>query len=203
VGGRDPATAVCAGEMWSPTTQSWTTMASAAGHRMYHSTATLLPDGRVLTAGSGHNYFNNLAAFNAEIYSPAYLFKGARPTISSAPQKLGYNSSFFVGTTDGASIASVALIRNGSVTHSFNMDQRFVPLSFQQTAGGLTVQAPASANLAPPGTYMLFIVNSNGVPSVPPFVRFPAGYEDAQAPTAPTNLTANGSVGQASLSWSP
>jgi hypothetical protein len=168
---------------------------------LYHSTATLLPDGRVLVAGSGHNYFNDIAEFNGEIFSPAYLFKGARPTISSSPPMANYGKGFFVGTPDGASIASVSLIRNGAVTHSFNMDQRLVPLSFQQTAGGLTVQAPASANLAPPGTYMLFIVNSNGVPSVAPFVRLPAPYEDSSAPTAPSNLTASGGVGTVSLNW--
>src|SRR5207302_2605153 len=72
---------------------------------------------------------------------------------------------------------------------------------FTQTAGGLTVQAPASANLAPPGYYLLFIVNSNGVPSVAPFVRLPAPNADTQAPTAPTSLTATGGVGSISLSW--
>ena len=80
----------------------------------------------------------------------------------------------------------MSLIRNGSVTHAINMDQRFVPLTFTQGAGGLNVQAPADANLAPPGYYMLFIVNSNGVPSIAPFVRLPAAYEDTQPPTAPT-----------------
>jgi hypothetical protein len=96
----------------------------------------------------------------------------------------------------------VTLIRNGAVTHSFNMDQRYVPLTFQQAAGGLTVQAPADANLAPPGTYMLFIVNSNGVPSVAPFVRLPAAYEDSVAPSAPANVGAVAGTGSASLTWS-
>src|SRR6185312_529807 len=83
----------------------------------------------------------------------------------------------------------------------FNMDQTYVPRSFTQTSGGLTVQAPADANLAPPGYYMLFIVNSNGVPSVAPFVRLPAGYEDTQPPTAPTSLAATGAIGSVSLAW--
>ena len=202
IGGVNTANAVYPAEIWSPVTQTWTTLASEQVPRLYHSTATLLPDGRVLVGGSGHNYYNNIAAFNSEIFSPPYLFKGARPTITSAPSTLAYGSSFYVGTPDGASIASVSLIRNGAVTHSFNMDQRYVPLTFQQTAGGLTVQAPADANLAPPGTYMLFMVNANGVPSVAPFVRLPAGYEDKTVPTAPTNLTAAGSLGSATLSWS-
>jgi hypothetical protein len=202
IGGVNEATGVLAAELWSPSTKTWTTMSSEQIPRLYHSTALLLPDGRVLVAGSGHNYYNNVAQFNAEIYSPAYLFKGARPTVSSSPATANYNSSFFVGTPDAADIASVSLIRNGAVTHSFNMDQRLVPLTFQQTAGGLTVQAPSSANLAPPGTYMLFIVNSKGVPSVAPFVRLPAAYEDTTPPTAPANAAAVGGVGTVSLSWS-
>jgi hypothetical protein len=201
LGGYDPATAVFPAELWSPTTKTWTTMASEATPRMYHSTSLLLPDGRVLSAGGGHNFVNNADFFSSEIYSPPYLFKGARPTITTVAPTLSYNSSFFVGTPDGARIASVALIRNGAVTHEVDMDQRYVPLTFQQTAGGLTVQAPANANLAPPGVYMLFIVDSNGVPAVAPFVRFPAGYEDAQPPTAPGNLTASGAIGSATLNW--
>lgn len=188
-------------EMWSPATQAWSTMASIAEPRMYHSTALLLPDGRVLSAGGGRNGVSTADYLDAQIYSPPYLFKGARPTITSAPTTLSYNSGFFLATPDAASIASVALIRNGSDTHANNMDQRYVPLTFTQGTGGLNVQAPANANLAPPGYYMLFIVNSNGVPSIAPFVRFPAVYEDSQPPSAPTNLAATGGVGTAVLSW--
>ena len=82
-----------------------------------------------------------------------------------------YAGNLFVGTPDATNIASVALMRPASVTHAFNQDQRFVPLTFQQAAGGLTVQSPANANVAPPGYYMLFIVDTNGVPSVAPFVK--------------------------------
>jgi hypothetical protein len=78
-----------------------------------------------------------------------------------------------VATPDGSSIGTVSLLRLGAVTHSFNFDQRFLKLTFQQVSGGLSVQAPANANLAPPGYYMLFVVNTNGVPSVASMVRFP------------------------------
>jgi hypothetical protein len=198
IGGIDPATGVLPAELWNPTTMTWSTMASEARAREYHSTALLLPDGRVLVAGSGHNFANSYAEYSAEIYSPPYLFKGARPTITSSPTDMTYGSSFFVGTPDAANIASVSLIRNGSVTHSFNMDQERIPLSFTQTAGGLTVQAPPDAATAPPGYYMLFIVNSSGVPSVAPLVHVPG---DSQPPTAPINLTASGAVGAVNLSW--
>ena len=199
IGGLTASRGVLAPELWSPATRTWTTMASMQVPRMYHSTALLLPDGRVLSAGGGR-LADATSNFNAEVYSPAYLFKGPRPVIVSTPSTLTYGAAFFVGTPDGADIALVALVRNSSVTHSFNMDQRYVPLAFTATSGGLNVQAP-DGDTAPPGYYMLFIVNSNGVPSVAPFVRFAAPYEDSQAPTAPTGVTASGTLGGARVRW--
>ena len=76
-----------------------------------------------------------------------------------------------VQTPDAASIGSVSLVRLGSVTHSFNTNQRIVPLPFTAGAGALSVQTPADANLAPPGHYMLFILNTSGVPSVASIVQ--------------------------------
>jgi hypothetical protein len=138
--------------------------------RLYHSTALLLPDGKVLLAGGGRFGVNQ---FSAEVFSPPYLFKGPRPTITSAPATLQYNTTFTVGTPNGAS-AKISLLRLGAVTHSFNFDQRFLQLEIQGVvSGGLSVRAPANANLAPPGYYMLFLVNSNGVPSVAKIVQFP------------------------------
>jgi hypothetical protein len=203
IGGLTPSMGVLPAELWSPATNSWTTLPGMAMPRMYHSTALLMPDGRVLVAGGGRL---NVATdyLNAEIYSPSYLFKGARPTVTSAPSTVSYGASFFVGTPDADSIASVTMVRNGSVTHSFNMDQRYVPLTFTRTAGGLTVQAPVDGNTAPPGHYMLFIVNNQGVPSVAPIVRCFGSVGpsvDTLAPSAPTALSAAGSVGSAVLNW--
>jgi chitodextrinase len=187
-------------ELWSPTTETWKTMAKMQAQRVYHSTAILLPDGRVLVGGSGRSgYIAN--QLNVEIYSPPYLFKGPRPTISSPLGTIQYATSFFVGTPDASRITAVSLIRLGSVTHHFNQNQRFMNLTFTQTSGGLTVQGPQNGNYAPPGYYMLFLVDSNGIPSTASFVRLPAPYEDTQPPTAPTNLTATGSVGSATLNW--
>jgi hypothetical protein len=141
--------------------------------RLYHSTALLLPDARVLVAGGGR--FNGVNEptdqLNSEIYSPPYLFKGARPVISSAPATIQYATSFSITTPDASQITSAALIRLGAVTHAFDQNQRYVPLTLQQATGGLTLQSPSSANLAPPGYYMLFIVNSNGVPSIASIVK--------------------------------
>ena len=166
------ANAVYAAELWSPTTQTWTTMASMHTPREYHSTALLLPDGRVLQSGMGADFGNVPDEDSAEFFSPPYLFKGARPTISQAPPaQIQYGTGFFVGTPDAANIKSAVLIRTGAVTHFFDQNTRYVPLTFQQTSGGLTLTAPADAYQAPPGYYMLFLVNNNGVPSVAPFVQ--------------------------------
>ena len=101
--------------------------------------------------------------------SPPYLFKGARPVITQAPSQISYGTNFFVATPDGVTITGATFIRTGAVTHFFDQNARFVPATVQLATGGLTVSAPANANLAPPGYYMLFIVN--GVPSVAPIVR--------------------------------
>src|SRR6185295_4548341 len=130
-----------------------------------------------------------------------YLFKGARPTISGAPDLIQYGAPFSVSTPDAANIASVSLIRPGAVTHGFDEDQRFLSLGFTAGPGSLTIQAPANANLAPPGYYMLFLVSSAGVPSVAAFVHFGAPGTDTVPPTAPAGLTGQGAIGSATLSW--
>jgi hypothetical protein len=108
---------------------------------------------------------------NYEIFSPPYLFKGARPTITSAPAAVGYGQTFLVGTADAANISKVSWIRLGSVTHAFDQNQRFSQLAFTQDPGGLLVTAPSNGNLAPPGHYLLFFLNGSGVPSVARIVR--------------------------------
>ena len=169
----DAGTAVRQAEMWSPATYQFSRLASMVTPRLYHSTVLLLPDGRVLVSGGGRFDDGNAPTdqLSAEIYSPPYLFNGARPVISAAPSTIPYAANFTVTTPDALQIASAALVRLGAVTHAFDQDQRYVPLTFQQATGGLTVHSPSSANLAPPGYYMLFIVNSNGVPSVASIVK--------------------------------
>jgi hypothetical protein len=167
-GFNDPAGVVRAAELWHPATGTWTTLASSAVVRVYHSTALLLPDGRVLYSGSGDGDLGAEADERSyELYSPPYLFNGARPTITGAlPPSAGYGLTQVVNTPDGPEIAQVTLIRLGSVTHAFDQSELLVPLSFSRVATGLTINLPASRTAAPPGPYMLFLVNANGVPSV-------------------------------------
>ncbi|MBM4074739.1 MAG: DUF1929 domain-containing protein, partial [Planctomycetes bacterium] len=164
------ANPVLAAEVWNPETEDWTTLESMQITRGYHSTAVLLPDGRVLSSGGGQGAGATIVHNDAELFSPPYLFNGTRPTIQNAEDALVYGQSFVIESPDAASITKVSLIRLPSVTHSFD-NQRFVNLGFTVTATGLSVQAPALATVAPPGHYMLFILNGNGVPSIGKIVQ--------------------------------
>ena len=155
-------------ELYDPVSATWTDMAPQAAPRMYHSTALLLPDGRVLSAGQSQGTKQT----TGEIFSPPYLFAGARPAISSAPTSVGYNQELTISTPDFASIKRVALVKPGAVTHSNNFDQRYVDLTYTSNgSSGLGATSPPDSNHAPPGWYMLFILNSAGVPSIASWVQ--------------------------------
>ncbi|WP_233149737.1 carboxypeptidase regulatory-like domain-containing protein, partial [Kineosporia sp. A_224] len=164
--GDSEASAVLPAEIWNPQTRTWSTLGPMTEARMYHSSAVLMLDGRVLTAGG-----EATGRLHAQIYTPPYLLKGPRPTISSAPAVAGYGTSLAVTTPDTASITSVALVRLGAATHAWDQNQRYVPLKFTPTPTGVTATAPANGNIAPPGNYMLVVKNSTGVPSVGKIVR--------------------------------
>ena len=157
-------------EVWDPTTNRWSLMAGMRIPRTYHSTAVLLPSGRVLVAGGGQG--GGLDAHpSAEIYSPNYLFRGPRPVIASAPASVRYNRSFDVVTAEAQAITGVTLVSLGSTTHAYNQSQRFNRLHFTRNAGKVTATAPSGGNICPPGYYMLFILNGDGIPSEAKIVR--------------------------------
>jgi hypothetical protein len=169
VNDEDATTKSLNADLYDPATNTFSSAGANAFARLYHSVALLLPDATVWVAGG--NPVRGTYEPHVEIYQPAYLFQSdgtpaARPSITSLPSSVSYGNQFTLQTPDAASIASAVLIRNGTVTHSFGMDQRMVGMSFTAGAGSLTVTAPPNANVAPPGYYMLFILNSNGVPSV-------------------------------------
>ena len=161
-------------ELYNPVTNTWTTLCAMNVPRLYHAIALLLPDGRVMTAGTDSVW--NPDPFHEpelrlEIFSPPYLFQGPRPRIDGAPTRLDYNEEFTVQTPNAADITAAALIRCGSCTHSFNPDQRYVGLSILgHTSNNLRLQAPPNALIAPPGYYMLFLLE-NGIPSVGWFMQ--------------------------------
>ena len=182
-------------ELWNPATGNWKTLASMAVTRQYHATSLLLPDGRVLSAGGGVcgtcDQVGYLAK-NAEIFTPPYLYKkdgsgqlAPRPTIGSAPNAAGYGSQIQISTPDASSIQKVALVRLGSVTHDNNMEQRYVPLKFTGGTGMVRATIPASVDVAPPGYYMLFIINADGVPSVAKMVQLDPTISPPPPPSPP------------------
>jgi hypothetical protein len=182
-------------EQWNPATGQWRTLAAMQITRQYHSTALLLPDGRVLSSGGGIcgtcDQVGYLAK-NAEIFSPPYLFQAdgtlaPRPAIDAAPAATSYGVAMEIATGNPASIRKVALVRLGAVTHSVNMEQRYIPLSFTAGATSLTATTPANANVAPPGPYMLFIIDANGVPSVARMVRVQGDSPPVVTLTQPTD----------------
>jgi hypothetical protein len=189
-GHNNAATPVFAAELWNPATETWTTLASASVPRLYHSSALLLPDGRVMTNG-GDGYTD------MEIFSPPYLFKGPRPTMGAVPASIGYGQRFTVQSPEAADIRKVTLIRLGSPTHAMDMNQRLNVLQFTRGSGTLDITTPANANLAPPGHYMLFIVNGTGVPSMASIVQVSGTATPPPPPAGPTfalSVTRSGSA---------
>ena len=157
-------------EIWNPTTGAWRDAASTLVPRNYHSIALLLPDGRVLSGGGGLCGQGCSANHSdMQIYSPAYLFKAdgtaaTRPAITQAPTTAFHGSSINVTTT--GSPTQFVMIRFAAVTHSVNTDQRRIPLTATSLGNGFFGLAIPNSGIAPPGNYMLFALDSNGVPSV-------------------------------------
>jgi len=167
--------------LYDPSTNKLQRVATSAVGRNYHSEALLLPDGRVLTMG-GDPLFDNKqntipGTFEQrfEIYSPPYLYRGARPTITGGPTRLAYGkpAAFTVG--DATRIARVRLIRPSAVTHATNVEQRSIELAVTHVPGGFRVTIPTRLGLIPQGWYMLFALNDRGTPSVARWIHVAVG----------------------------
>ncbi|WP_419212335.1 AbfB domain-containing protein [Maribacter sp. X9] len=165
-------------EIWNPDTNTWTVGAEMERNRQYHSTAVLLPDGRLVHGGGICDPCKN--EVNGEIYSPPYLFNGdgglaTRPVILEAPEEAGYKMMYDLRVDAAGTISKVHLIKLSSVTHATNFDQRLVPLDFSASGTKVSVNFPENSNIAPPGYYMLIVVNSQGTPSVAKMVKLSSG----------------------------
>jgi len=162
-------------EIYDPQTNHWTLMAPMAHPRQYHSIAVLLPDGRVLSAGGVDPTLGGAPARDQryiEVFTPPYLLRGPRPHITGTPATVTWGASFNIQSTDAPRVTSVALLRPCAMTHHTDAGQRYIKLPITgHTATQLTVTAPASASIAPPGFYMLFIVDNNGIPSAAAWIQ--------------------------------
>jgi hypothetical protein len=206
-----PDTAGKNADLYDPVTDTFSAAGTASYSRLYHSTAVLLPDATVLTAGSNPGSRGSYEPA-IEIYTPPYLFDSndlpitQRPSITGVtPEVMGYGVPFSVTYTSASPISSAVLVRPGSATHAFDMDQRLIGLcgpSPQPSCSGsgtLSLTTPPNGNIAPPGYYMLFLLDSAGVPSVAQFIQItphtsapPNG--TITSPATDTTITAGGSV---------
>ncbi|MGH8582805.1 MAG: galactose oxidase-like domain-containing protein, partial [Gammaproteobacteria bacterium] len=164
-------------EIYHPATNTWSVTAPMAHPRQYHSIAVLLPDGRILTAGGVDPTLGGAPARDQrylEIFTPSYLMRGPRPTITGAPASVAYGAAIDIDTPDAANIDSVVLMRPCAMTHHTDAGQRYIKLPITgRDPGRIHVTAPLDGNIAPPGPYMLFILNAAGVPSVGRFIGMP------------------------------
>ena len=201
----DTNTASLNADLYDPATNTFSSAGANSFARLYHSNSLLLPDATVLVVGG--NPARGTYEPHIEIYTPAYVFNSdgtpaTRPTITSvAPAGVGYGTAFQIQTPDAANISSIALIRAGAPTHAFDMDQRMVGLSFSvANSTTLSVTGPPNSNIAPAGYYLLFILNSAGVPSVARFVQVSNSPADAPptatitSPASDQTISAGGSV---------
>jgi galactose oxidase len=163
-------TAVLTAELWNPATEQFTALAPAAVPRTYHSVALLMPDGRVFTGGGGlcgvGCATNHL---DAEIFTPPNLLNAdgtpaSRPAITTAPATAANGASITVATN--RAVTGFAIVRMGTATHSVDTDQRRIALTPSAVTGGYRVTIPADKGVAVPGYWMLFALDSKGVPSV-------------------------------------
>ena len=169
--------AVYTSELWNPFNGTWTLTASATKPRLYHGNAILLRDGRVLTGGGGAP--GPVKGLNAEIYYPPYLFKrdgsgtlAPRPAVTSvSTRSLLWSSPFTMQMSTADPVSRVVILRTGSATHAFNGDQRLIWLTHAQVGNELQLTMPGSRANAPPGYYMIFVIDPKGVPSVGEIVK--------------------------------
>ncbi len=172
-------------EMYDPATNAWSSTKPLMHPRQYHHTATLLPDGRVLVTGGQDptragkllgGRERDIRSF--EIYSPPYLFAAdgsarARPAVPPEATRASYNETFElpVALADGQAITHVVMLSPNSETHHTGTG-RFIELPFERIDdAALAVTAPSTNQVAPPGFYMLFVVDAAGTPSVAKFVQ--------------------------------
>jgi hypothetical protein len=157
-------------EMFDPVSETWTVWPAATVPRMYHQVSLLLHDGRVWTAGTTTARWKEI---RVEVFNPWYVSE-TRPTISGDPTGGAYGGTITIPTPNASDITKVSLVKVSATTHHYNTDQRLIWLQIEsKTPLSVTVRAPINNKLAPPGYYLIHVLNSAGVPSVGTFIKIP------------------------------
>ncbi|MFJ5030938.1 galactose oxidase-like domain-containing protein [Streptomyces sp. NPDC088560] len=163
--------------LYHPDSNSFTQVADPLVGRNYHSGSILLPDGRVMFFGSDSLYGDKANTKpgkfeqRIEIYTPPYLYRGARPSLSGGPQTIARGASGTFTSRQAAGLRKARLIRPSASTHVTDVDQRSIALDFRVSGDKVTVTVPTNRNLVPSGWYMLFVDDDQGTPSVAQWVK--------------------------------
>ena len=189
--------------MFDPVTETWEVFAAGLRGKGVSSSLSVVTRWSCLDCWE---YLNgNVDQLRTEFFSPSYLFQGPRPVISGAPNVGGYGGTISIPTPDAPNISSVSLVRLMSCTHHYEANQRLIWLQIlNRGSSNITVSAPINANIAPPGLYMIHVLNGTGVPSVAKIIQIP-GTGTGGDTTAPSKVprsdvtTVSGS--QLNLAW--
>lgn len=147
--------------------------------RNYHSGSLLLPDGRVMFFGSDSLYADEANTKpgefeqRIEIYTPPYLYRDARPSLSGGPKTVKRGGSATFSTQHASSIETARLIRPSASTHVTDVDQKSIALDLKTSGDKVTVTVPKNRNVVQSGWYMLFVTDDQGTPSKAQWVRVP------------------------------
>jgi hypothetical protein len=188
-------------EMFDPVTETWSSLPAASVDRGYHGVALLLPDGRIWTASDTHS--RTLFELRTELFSPDY-YSQTRPVISGTPNVGNYGGTIGIPTPDAPNITKVSLVRLMASTHHYDPNARLLWLQIlSSNSNSVTVSAPLNSNLAPPGYYMIHVLNSSGIPSVAKIIKIPgSGSGDITAPAQVAGLIVTPvSSSQLNLDW--
>jgi Domain of unknown function (DUF1929) len=173
-------------EMFEPKTESWTVWPAATVPRLYHSVGLLLHDGRVWTAGT--TIGQTPKEPRIEIFKPWYISE-TRPTISGQITGGSYGGTITIPTPNAAAITKVSLVKTSAMTHHYNTDQRLIWLQISGTIGSsITVKAPINNKLAPPGYYLIHVLNGAGVPSIGTYIKIPGSANNPPPPASYTSI---------------
>ena len=170
-------------ELYDPAAGDWRPAGKEDDERTYHSTAVLLPDGRVLSAGDDRPDHLPVSGRTAQLYSPPYLAHEGRPVVTDAPRAVPYGARVPISVSDPSAVAKVVLMRPGATTHAVDMEQRSVELA-RRSEDGVVLTSPPDPSVAPPGWYMLFVLDARGVPSVARWIQLDPNAPAIAAPAA-------------------